>query len=220
MILEDFVMLGKTAPETDRHGRVTVCSAGWSPELRQLVRVYPLAVDKAPPDFSVSRVRLERNSKDTRHESWAIAGDRGLEVHGNINTRFEVSKILNDRASVLKSLPRVSSISEANSKRLSLAVVEPENGAKLKLEVNKGYKDFRGKVSSKAYKYIPRMMFHLGGGNHKLKILNQEVFKSLSTSNKTDFKYQSPKNPLLLIGNMFAYRNNWLVISAWENNSG
>ena len=78
MILEDFVMLGKTTPETDRQGRITVCSAGWSPELKQLVRVYPLAVEKQPQDFSVSRIHLERNHKDTRRESWKIAGDRGV----------------------------------------------------------------------------------------------------------------------------------------------
>ncbi len=66
MILDDFVMLGKTVPEPNSDGRVFVCSAGVSPTLRQLVRVYPLARGGAPARWSVNAVKLERNPKDAR----------------------------------------------------------------------------------------------------------------------------------------------------------
>lgn len=217
MILEDFVMLGKTAPETDRQGRTTVCSAGWSPELRQLIRIYPLAVENAPPDFSVSQVKLERNHKDTRHESWKIAGDRSAEVHGNINSRFDVRYILNDFESLISQIPTVGSVREANLKRLSLAVVTPDKKPKFFLEKNARYKDFTSKGGSKSYKYIPRLSFSLDGSSHKLKYLNQEVYKHITERSKGDFwrlAGRFNKNPKLLVGNMFAYRNNWLVISA------
>lgn len=216
MILEDFVMLGKTAPETDRQGRVTVCSAGWSPELRQLVRIYPLAVENAPPDFSVSQIRLERNYKDNRHESWKIGGDRGIDVHAGINTRFDVKHILNDRESLIDQIPLVGSIKEANQKRLSLAVVQPDKKPKFYLEQNRNYYMTGKQVGTKTYKYLPRLQFDLDGCTHKLKYLNQEVYQYLQPTNKTDFWRIAGRfkhNPKLLVGNMFAHRNNWLVIA-------
>jgi hypothetical protein len=218
MILEDFVMLGKTAPETDRQGRVTVCSAGWSPELRQLVRIYPLAVENAPPDFSVSQVRLERNPKDSRMESWTIAGERGAEVHSGINARFDVKGILNDRSSLLDQIPSVTSIKEANERKLSLAVVQPDVDPKFYLEFNENR--VVGKVSSKAYDYVPRVKFHLAGKTHKLKFLNQEVYEHLGKSmydiGLLRIKEKFNQNPKLLVGNMFAWRNSWLVIAGLE----
>jgi hypothetical protein len=216
MILEDFVMLGKTAPEVDRQGRVTVCSAGWSPELRQLVRIYPLAVDNAPPDFSVSQIRLERNHKDTRHESWKIAGERGVDVHSGINARFDVKYILNDRDSLVEQIPIVQSIEEANHRRLSLAVIQPEEKPNFYLERNPNYYMKKKASGTKTYKYLPRLQFALSGRKHKLKYLNQEVYQHLKPTNKTDFWKISGRfnsNPKLLVGNMFAYRNNWLVIA-------
>lgn len=219
MILEDFVMLGKTAPEMDRQGRVTVCSAGWSPELRQLVRIYPLAVENAPPDFSVSQVRLERNYKDTRHESWKIAGDRSVEVHSGINARFDVKHILNDKQGLIDQIPLVSTISEANEKRLSLAVIQPDFKPSFYLEQNRNYHSSGKSVGTKTYKYVPRLGFSLGGNVHRLKYLNQEVYKHLKPTNKTDFWRISGRfkqNPKLLVGNMFAHRNNWLVIAGLD----
>jgi hypothetical protein len=216
VILEDFVMLGKTAPETDRQGRVTVCSAGWSPELRQLVRIYPLAVENAPPDFSVSQIRLERNYKDNRHESWKIGGDRGIDVHAGINTRFDVKHILNDRESLIDQIPLVGSIKGANQKRLSLAVVQPDKKPKFYLEQNRNYYMTGEQVGTKTYKYLPRLQFDLDGCTHKLKYLNQEVYQYLQPTNKTDFWRIAGRfkhNPRLLVGNMFAHRNNWLVIA-------
>lgn len=220
MILEDFVMLGKTAPETDRQGRVTVCSAGWSPELRQLVRIYPLAVENCPPDFSVSQIRLERNAKDTRMESWKIAGDRGVDVHASINSRFDVKYILNDRSSLIEQIPTVGSIAEANARKLSLAVIQPEIIPDFYLEKTKAGFGVKKVESSKSYKYTPRLKFTLSGKTHKLKYLNQEVYNSMTKTNKSGFsavQHRFRGNPKLLVGNMFAYRNNWLVIAGLDN---
>lgn len=217
MILEDFVMLGKTAPEMDRQGRMTVCSAGWSPELRQLVRIYPLAVENAPADFSVSQVRLERNPRDTRHESWKIAGERGAEVHSGINARFDVRGILNDRSSLLKQIPAVSSIKEANRSRLSLAVIQPDTKPDFYLEKNKAI--VKKAIGSKCYKYTPRVKLTVGGNTHKIKYLNQEVYQHMTPTNKSGFwriANRFKNNPKLLVGNMFAYRNNWLVIAGLD----
>ncbi len=219
MILEDFVMLGKTTPETDRQGRTTVCSAGWSPELKQLVRVYPLAVEKQPQDFSVSRIHLERNHKDTRMESWKIAGDRGAKVHRNINSRFEFQRMINDWDGLLETIPIVESMTEANAKRLSLALIQPDEAPKYYFDINHDWRDNKDKICSKSYKWTPRLKFMLGGNQHKLKYLNQEAYEGMTRIGRGYFRSISNKfknNPLLLVGNMFAYRKNWLVISAFN----
>ena len=39
MILDDFVVLGKTVPEPTSDGRVFVCSAGYSKDIGGLIRV-------------------------------------------------------------------------------------------------------------------------------------------------------------------------------------
>jgi hypothetical protein len=215
MIIEDAILLGKTHPETDRQGRQTVCSIFFSPELRQFLRVYPLAMKNLPPDFSVCEIKLERNSKDTRHESWKIHGPRGVDVHENINSRITVKSIVNDRDSILKMLPRVNSIAEANEKRLSIAVVEPRDTVKFALEKNKNIKDG---TSSKSYPWIPRLHFKTGSTNHKLQFLNQEAFKNMSKKSHGSVDHILEKisgTPKLLVGNMFAYKNNWLVVSVF-----
>lgn len=215
MIIEDAIMLGKTHPETDRQGRQTVCSIFFSPELRQFLRVYPLAMKNLPPDFSVCEIKLERNSKDTRHESWKIHGPRGVDVHENINSRITVKSIVNDRESILKMLPRVSSIKEANERKLSIAMVEPRDTVKFALENNKQVKDT---VSSKSYPWIPRLHFKTGSTNHKLQYLNQEAFKNMGKKSHGSVDHilnKISKNPRLLIGNMFAHKNNWLVVSVF-----
>lgn len=215
MILEDLIMLGKTHAETDRQGRKTVCSVFFSPELRELVRVYPLAQKNLPPDFSVCQIKLERNPRDTRKESWKIAGPRGVDVHEDINSRIVVRSVLNNREEVLSMIPRVNTIKEANQKRLSIAMVEPQGLVKYVLEKNL---DIREGVSSKSYPWIPRLKFKLGESNHKLKFLNQEVFTNMTKKSHGPIGHIVDKvsnKPRLLVGNMFAYRNNWLVISAF-----
>jgi hypothetical protein len=148
-------------------------------------------------------------------ESWAIAGDRSVDVHHSINARFDIKGILNDRESLFDEIPSISSIKEANERRLSLAVVKPDVKPNFYLEFNQNR--VVGKKSTKAYDYTPRLKFIAGGNTHKLKYLNQEVYENLGKNMhnmgllKIKEKFQT--NPRLLIGNMFAFRNNWLVIA-------
>jgi hypothetical protein len=88
MVVEDFVMLGKTVPEPNSDGRVFVCSAGVSAELKTLMRIYPLARRDAPERWSINRVQVERNLRDNRIESRKLAGDRSVGMHDRINLTF------------------------------------------------------------------------------------------------------------------------------------
>jgi len=67
-------MLGTTVPEPTSDGRVFICSAGVSAELRSLMRIYPLARRRTPPRWSVNCVCLERNPKDMASSGAAHSG--------------------------------------------------------------------------------------------------------------------------------------------------
>src|SRR5262245_39362729 len=127
LILDDFVMLGKTVPEPNSDGRIFVCSAGYSETMRSLIRVYPLGRYDAPPRWSVASVRLERNPKDQRPESFKLAGDRSPDQHWRINSSaFTVTGKTPDRARARLLAPYVvASVDEANARHLSLAVIHP-----------------------------------------------------------------------------------------------
>lgn len=130
LTVHDFVMLGKTVPEpTRRDGRVFVCSAGVSPTLRSLVRIYPLARRNTPPRWSVSTVKLIRNADDSRAESFKLDGDRRPGAHERINNSFQVGEMYPPAARAdLLARYVVGSIAEANdkSRRLSLAIIHPD----------------------------------------------------------------------------------------------
>jgi hypothetical protein len=212
-------------------GRISVCSAGWSAEVGQLMRVYPLARRQPPKRWSSYRVRLERNPADNRRESWAIAGDRSKHAHPSINSAFEFVGTLSaeQRLGLLDSVT-VSSIAEANERRLSLCVVHPLDGPYLDFDYNPNSADApqlrlfdlpgQPDSGSKRFPFIPRLEFSDDVGDHRLQLRDWGCFEFLR---KLDGNYDrrgdlrgalhlKPSSSLLL-GNMSHRRKNWLVIS-------
>jgi len=137
MIVDDFVMLGRTVPEPNSRGEVYVCSAGVSPSLGTLVRICPLDIMDKITRWSQVRVDLER-SGDSRVETWKLGPARWstvLEVYPR-----------KARASLLDPY-RVDGINEANervidprpggNRRMSLALVRPGH-VELVIEHNPG----------------------------------------------------------------------------------
>lgn len=228
MILEDFVMLGTTIPEPNSDGRVFVCSAGYSPELRTLLRIYPLAQRGAPKRWSVSRVALSRNLRDSRQESWQIQGDRSLSVHGEINERFEyLGTVAKKERRVLLSRCIVSSIREADGKRISLAIIEPEY-LRLHFEYNPESpnspqlnlfeEEPKPALGAKRFAYIPRLRFRDSAGDHDLMLRDWGCFEFMRKNGderrlELSAALHLDQSCSLLVGNMNHHRNAWLVIS-------
>jgi hypothetical protein len=228
--IDDFVMLGKTVPEPNSDGRIFVCSAGVSPQLKELIRIYPLARRGAPPRWSVSSVSLERNPKDIRPASWQIAGDRTPGAHEHINDAFTVTQKAYSpakRAALLRPY-EVGSISEANSKRLSLAVLHPER-LDLFFEHNPDSPDSpqlalfdSGKPEpqgAKRFAYIPRLHFRDADGVERRLMLRDwgcfEFMRKHGDSRRTELPdaLHMTSNSSLLIGNFNRHFTSWLVIS-------
>lgn len=70
MILEDVIMLARTVPEPSKKYGVRVCSVAYSPELKSLIRIYPLLPGESMKQRHKFRIELERNPFDSRIESF------------------------------------------------------------------------------------------------------------------------------------------------------
>lgn len=227
--IDDFVMLGKTVPEPQSDGRTFVCSAGVSPTLRELIRVYPLGRYGAPKRWSESKLSLIRNPKDSRHESFQIAGDRSPDAHEDINdgivtVRPEIPR--SARAALLRPY-EVASIKEANARKLSLAIVHADQ-YELGFDYNPDSPDSpqlalfdSGKPEPKGAKrfaYIPRLRFRDEDGEHRLMLRDWGCFEWMrkeGDGRRHDLVgnlYLTPSSSLL-VGNFNRHRTSWLVIS-------
>ncbi len=115
MIVEDFVCLGRTVPEESKKYGHKVCMAGYSYELRQFLRVYPLPV-KNPLEVRGKYVlSLERNSMDSRIESWKLVDRVALYPSPTKASDADIQQILKQNVAA--------SIDELNEQRKSLGVV-------------------------------------------------------------------------------------------------
>jgi hypothetical protein len=231
MILDDFVMLGKTVPEVNSDGRQFVCTAGYSLELRQPIRIYPMARRNCPLRWSVSRIPLERNVKDSRPESWKIRGDRSLGVHDQVNNVIESGgKVPPATQRKIVAAMTVASLKEANERRLSLCVVLPEDLPTLTLEQGKDAEmaptpDMFGNVPDLAvavrFRWHPRLRFIDKGGRHDLMLRDwgcYELMRKQGDVSPTTMgeALNLTTAPPLLCGNINRFRNSWLVISVFS----
>lgn len=237
--IDDFIMLGTTVPEPDSGGRTTVCSAGVSPQLRSLIRIYPLARRNAPKRWSVNRVKLERNPKDQRPESWKLAGNREPGAHERINDVFETEDAIAPahRADLLRSYT-VDSIAEANDRRLSLAVIHPNAEMMLEFEHNPASPDSpelalfdlepRVEAGARRFPYIPRLVLADPAGprkSHRLMLREWGVYELMRKHNNLTSMTDAERRRYvggalhldgscsLLIGNFNRHYTSWLVIS-------
>lgn len=237
MVIEDFTMLGKTVPETRADGRVTVCCAGYSEEMRMLIRIYPLAIYDAPKMWSVNRVAVERNPQDSRAESWKLKGSR--DNHEKINGRVfsKVGEIpASERAALCERLVSAS-IAGANEtlmlgrSRQSLAVIRPIAPPRLTYTENPDADDHpqmrlfdeepaKSTAGAARFPMQPRLTFNDEAGTHHLQLREWGVYEYMrkhGAATPTDpvghLRKRLKNSPLLLCGNMNNRRNCWLVIS-------
>jgi hypothetical protein len=231
MVIEDLVILGTTVPEpSKRSARTFVCSAGVSRELRQLIRVYPLAVREIPRRWHIYTVTLERSPHDSRIESWTIAGDRSERFHWRINQRFrEEGKVpVGQRADLLESF-RVDSIASANERRQSLALIHPLSRPVLEFTANAEHDEDSPEMElfsmpslrqpvAKRFAYKPYLRFEDERGSHRLQLRDWGTYEFMRKHGDArrnelgDWLHLSDASSLL-VGNMANRRNVWLVIS-------
>ena len=74
-IIDDLIVLGLAVPEHLKDGRTTVCLGGLS-RSKGFIRLYPVKVNMGLYRWDIIRVEVERNERDSRQESWKIAGSK------------------------------------------------------------------------------------------------------------------------------------------------
>lgn len=211
-------MLGTTVPRPSKKlGVRTVCSAGYSAEMKQFVRIYPLATRDAPKRWSVNRVPLERSSSDTRRESWKLKSRRTTSDHHRVNELFtKVGTTKKEKMLDVFNNPDlvVESTEEAWERGLSLAVMHPKE-VEFRLEPNREpTADFP--FVWKPYIRVPTDTTKQGYNNLQLLDWGSYMWMSRAPGRED----QIPENlrlesgvSSLFIGNQKAHRKNYLVIS-------
>lgn len=242
IVLDDFVMLGKTVPEEDSRGRTTVCSAGFSQQLNALMRLYPLARFDAPSRWSVSVVHLERNPKDNRPESWKLYGDRTAGAHDAINRAAFTGAgqfATTGRAELLApfvvgSLAEANEIRDRHGRHISLAILQPLAMA-VEFEHNPESPDSPElklfdlpadePSGAKRFPYIPRLRLQDEKAESAPMLRDWGVYERMRKADGfetwTDGERRRDitaalhldSSCSLLIGNFNRFRNRWLVIS-------
>jgi hypothetical protein len=213
MIIEDFVMLGRTVPEQSRrHGLVT-CSAGYSREHGGFMRVYPLPMESVVKRWDVCRIKLERPKQDSRKESFRIADGSHIEVIGKAKK--------DDEFDYLHSI-RSRSIAALNQDRESLAIIQPANMTCRfdKMKIGEEYQmalPLHSGESAETPK--PRIQFDDDDGHHDLQLRDWGSTILLNRGYDKHHLWNALRlndpgyDHLLFCGNHNTHRNNWLVIS-------
>lgn len=219
MIVEDFICLGRTVPEESKKYGHKVCMAGFSQELNQFVRVYPLPVQNALKMRNRYTLSLQRNADDSRHESWKLTDRIALYESSDKCCASDIEHIVKSNVSP--------SIAELNKQRRSLGFIKPDSVlgefknrndcSPLQMELFAACDDVFG---ANAINTAPYLRFTCGESNHKLQLREwgcyEFVRKNPSNIRQLWNNLRLDQDVYLFVGNMANYRNSWLVISVFS----
>jgi len=230
--INDFVLLGRAVPVDLREGaRNSVCAAGYSRQIGGLVRVFPTRGDHLWHRWDIARVRVRRDRKDSRPESWHLAHDwdaslADIEVLGQVPEERRMS-LLTELVS--------DCVLDLNDKREGLGIVKPVRPVLKAYHIeNPQYGEPIQKAVGfarqavvdvrKQYRWQPRLRYRCEGC-HATKYHDQQVlewgFYLWQRKQPSDpdqvwrnaHIYDEEYEIFLLVGNQRDQRTSYLVIS-------
>lgn len=225
MRIDDLIILGRTEPQQTKTSGITICTAGYSHELKQFMRIYPLLWGgENLPRWTTVSAELKRNPKDSRRESWRVNCEKEANSYDHITT---IGKAIKDREfDYLSGLS--TTIDQLNSSRASLGILKPSSDVLVQFGINKGVENlnqfslFEPEPSDCpiAKNYVhPRLVFENNGKYHNMRLddwgcyefirKNSENIEALSGALNFNNDYEH----LFFVGNLNAIRNVWIVIS-------
>ena len=229
MRIEDLVILGRSSPDRMKDGRLSVCTAGYSPT-HGFVRLYPTKMDSHLSAWSIVSVPVEKNPQDARRESWKIEGSR--HEWDNLGDKIEVKGSVRRKDRLRFVSGHVSDcVFDIRDQRFSLGLVRPFE-KQCYFEKRKDYDpDFQttlfGGISSagkRDYELRPRVRFRCSScrakDGHDQQILEWGVYEWMRKNpGKEDqvwenlFSHESSQEVLFLVGNQATKPESFLVIS-------
>lgn len=136
--INDLVVLGMAIPQHLKDGRTTVCLGGYSRE-HGFIRVYPTKPDMGLSRWDVIEVEVEKNSSDTRQESWKIVGSRdNWEDLGRSIRKVGRVKDVSERWNLVTE-NTAECVSSLNEKHQSLGFIKPQVIHKMYFGKNQQY---------------------------------------------------------------------------------
>lgn len=226
MRCDDFICLGRTVPEESRKYGVRVCCAGYSDELKSLLRVYPLPVRNILRARHEYRLDLRRNDQDSRSESWRLLEGGAVKATGLSAGIAEITQSLRRLA--------VPSIRYLNQERMSLGVLVLENmqgefrqrssmrcaTSEQKLLFDELEQDAAASfVGAQQMDLMPYLTFADADGMHTLQIREWgcyewlRKFRSDAAQLWENLRLEQPQ--LAVVGNMANHKNVWLIIKTF-----
>jgi len=227
MRIDDFIMLGRTEPTESKKYGACVCSAGYSHELRQFVRIYPLPFPSGIRKWSRCTIPVRRPRDDSRDESWhinvdsdtAVGAERAVTIVGTADKESEFDW--------LKAVA-ATSIADLNKRRASLAILAPtalrwsfdrrrdvDPADQLTLFDRIAYEGALHRSD-----LVPKVSFDDAAGRHTLSLKDWGCAEWLRKQRDnchqlwSNLKFDDPGyEHLLFVGNQNNHRNSWLVIS-------
>jgi hypothetical protein len=225
--IDDLIILGRACPEKIKDGRDTVCTAGYSHRLG-FVRVYPTTVGMPWKRWDIAQVSVERDPRDTRWESYKIAGAKAewdnLHEKVKIIGRFPKEKRLNLVVNLADSC-----VDTINHAHRSLGIIRPDEYDCYWQETTRvtpvQLSYFGNNIKTRRdYQFIPRVSYRCSectaARRHDQQILEWGFYEWLRKN--PDEKERVWDNAQLtssshaiffLVGNMFRHRRSFSVIS-------
>jgi len=226
----EFILLGQAVPEDRRDHRTTQCTAGYSPTLKSLIRIYPWPADYKLNRWKLYEVDVERNPQDTRIESWKIQDSRSSNIEEKVRFIRQLSKP--ERIALIDEIVIDSCSVDLNEERLSLAVIKPEiikaylkdrkvppGSDALQMRLNGSFKPRTGKSSDTELRIKYRCQNCKTKSPHDQHVLEYGVYTWFFK--KPNNKEQVIDNLHLfdpewdihfLIGNLNTQRTSWMII--------
>ena len=221
MIVEDAVLIARTVPEDSKKYGTRICSVWFSEERRELFRVYPLPVSIGMKAWGVARLNLMRNSTDSRKESWRLVREEGDAIQPVCAA---------DKSETMRLMRKYccDSVRSANAARLSLAVVKAcdarvyfdRNGSGRVADdqyqlFGEQEKQF---ATASDYAFTPRIEFTHEGERFDYQLREWGCYEYLRRHGipKGEWPQWLSVECELLIGNLCAFRNRWLVIHGFK----
>lgn len=227
-----YIPIAKSIPEfSKRDGTPYTCTLGYSPQ-KGLIRVYPAPL-KGMDKWHIYNIPLEKNKRDSRRESYKLSTNSRYEDFISISKDVQLIDVVKDKTIIINELMKniYPSISKMNEARVSIGVIRTSeykafweandkfidnNQVGLFEEVEIASWTVYTKDSKTA---IAKCIFRDGDGIHTLQLNEWQFYeyqRKFGVNNDAFRHIKGSNEKLLLLGNMNAYRNNWIVLGVFN----